>query len=214
MADTASGQLPNDPIETLACRVCGQPHRVPTLPADAVAHCVRCDAPIAKNPADGLHRTAALALAALLLYLPANVFPILSIRQNGVRSESTVMGSVRLLWDGGDYVIAGIVFLASIVIPLVKLTSLLYLSISTSLGSRRGVWLRTRIYRAVDEIGKWAMLDVFVLALLVSVVKLRGLATVTAEPGVFPFAIVVVLTLFATASFDPQLIWKQGRRPN
>lgn len=212
MAETATRGLPTETVETLACRVCGQAHRLPALPPDTVAHCVRCDAPIAKNPSDGLHRTAALALAALLLYLPANVFPILAIQQNGARSESTVMGSVRLLWNGGDYVIAGIVFLASIAVPLIKLTALLYLSVSTSIGSSRGMWLRTRIYRAVEEIGKWAMLDVFVLALLVSVVKLRGLATVTPEPGVFPFAIVVILTLLATASFDPRLIWHHGRR--
>ena len=210
---TAANDTDRDPDrETLACRTCGQPHRLPALPDGAIAECVRCGAEIARNPNSGLSRTAALSLAALLLYVPANVFPILSIQQNGARSESTVMGSVRLLWNGGDFLIALIVFAASVVIPPVKLVALLYLSASTMLNSTRGRRFRTFVFRTIEAIGKWAMLDVFVLAVLVAVVKLRGLVSVHAELGVLPFAIVVLLTLFATSSFDPRLIWKHGTR--
>ena len=194
----------------LACRTCGQAHDPAELPVGARADCARCGAELARNPSNSLHRTAALAIAALILYTPANVFPILRIEQNGAHSECTVLGSVRLLANDGDYFVALIVLLASIVIPLIKLSGLLFLSATTAIHDGRLLRIRTLLYRGIEAIGKWAMLDVFVLAVLVSVVKLRGLATVSPGSGVFAFSLVVVFTLLAASSFDPRLIWRKG----
>lgn len=197
----------------LACPVCGQAHRDEPLPRGTSARCVRCGSKIASATANGLHRTAALALAALILYIPANLFPILRMSQYGVSTENTVWQGSKLLFQDGDYVIALIVFLASILIPLLKLLGLFYLVFTTRRGHTHGRHLRTKIFRAIEIMGRWAMLDVFVLAVLVSLVKLQGLATVTAGPGLFAFSLVVVLTLLASASFDGRLIWEPERVP-
>jgi paraquat-inducible protein A len=156
-----------------------------------------------------LHLTAALSLAALILYVPANIFPILRLNMYGATSENTVWdGCVRLFTDG-DYVVAVIVFLASMLIPLLKLMGLFFLVTTTKLGITRWKMLRTWIYRIIDSIGRWAMLDVFVMAVLVSLVKLERLATIIPGKGLLAFALVVVFTIFASASFDPQLIWER-----
>jgi paraquat-inducible protein A len=152
--------------------------------------------------------TAALSLAALILYVPANVFPILRLEMYGASSENTVWsGCVRLFQDG-DWIIAVIVFLASILIPLLKLLSLFALVGASIFKMSRWKMQRTWIYRIVDSVGRWAMLDVFVVAVLVSLVKLQKLATIIPGAGLYAFTGVVVLTLLASASFDPQLIWE------
>ena len=151
--------------------------------------------------------TAAFSSAALLLYAPANLFPILRMNMHGFISENTVWQGCVKLYQGGDTVIALIVFLASVVIPFLKLSGLFLLAISCRRRSPR--WRRTRtwIYRLIDSVGRWAMLDVFALAVMVSLVRLRGIATVVPESGALAFAAVVVLTLLASQSFDPRLIW-------
>lgn len=153
--------------------------------------------------------TAAFTLAALILYVPANIFPILRLNMYGATSENTVwQGCVRLFTDG-DYVVAVIIFLASMLIPFLKLVGLFFLVVSTKLHFSRWKLPRTWIYRIIEAIGRWAMLDVFVMAVLVSLVKLQRLATVIPGKGLVAFAAVVVFTVFASASFDPQLIWEK-----
>jgi paraquat-inducible protein A len=179
-----------------------------------VAKCVRCGSTIEKRTADSLHVTAACALAALLLYVPANTLPILRLELYGASSDNTAWeGAVRLLKDG-DYVIACIVFMASIFIPLLKILGLIFMVVSTKFRFQRWKRFRTWVYQFIDLIGRWAMLDVFVVAVLVSAVKLNGLATVMPGRGLLSFGGVVVFTLLASESFDPQLIWeKQEREP-
>jgi paraquat-inducible protein A len=133
---------------------------------------------------------------------------------SGAYSESTVWDGVVSLARSNQWFVAVIVFLASIAIPLVKLVSLFYLVASAQLRSRALPRLRTRLWRFVDVIGPWAMLDVFLLAVLVALVKLRTLATVLPGPGLTAFCAVVVLTILASATFDPRLIWTtQKSRP-
>jgi len=156
-----------------------------------------------------LHKAAAFSLAALILYVPANVFPILRLNMYGVASENTVWGGVVRLFEDGDWPVATIVFLASILIPLVKLVCLFVLIVTTKLRLLRGKRQRTWVYRAIEAAGRWAMLDVFVVAVLVALVKLQGLATVIAGNGLIAFCGVVVFTILASASFDPQLIWEK-----
>lgn len=193
----------------IACKTCGQVHAVEPLEPGMHAACSRCGSTLTKRTAASLHLTAAFSLTALLLFWPANAFPILRIDLYGATQENTIwQGCVRFFQDG-DYVIAVIVFLASIFIPLLKLLGLFFLVATTKLNWSHGKLLRTRIYKFIDTIGRWAMLDVFVLAILVSLVKLQRLATVIPGKGALAFAGVVVFTLFASFSFDPHLIWNK-----
>ena len=191
----------------LACKTCGQAHEPQPLGAGMAAYCTRCGAVLARHTPHGLDRTAAFALAALFLYIPANAFPVLELRLYGMTSDNTVWQGVTALWSAHQPFIAIIVFLASIAISLLKIIGLLFLVLTSKLRWTRFQLARTRLYRFIDAIGRWAMLDVFVLAVLVSLVKLQQLATIVPGPGIFAFACVVVLTLFASYSFDPQTIW-------
>jgi paraquat-inducible protein A len=194
----------------LSCPACGLLQQVEPLQPDKAAECARCGTRLAQGARGSLELTAALALAALILYVPANIYPILRMHFHGGYSESTVWDGVVSLASSNQWFVATVVFLASIVIPVLKLTGLLYLVLSTKLGMGRRLRDRTRIYRFIDLVGPWAMLDVFLLAVLVALVKLGTLATILPGPGLIAFTAVVVLTMLASASFDPRLIW-QGR---
>jgi paraquat-inducible protein A len=199
----------SQPAVPIACKICGRLHALTPLPPGTVATCVRCGSTITRRTGRSLHFTAAFALAALLLYIPANTLPILRIEMYGAHSDNTAwQGATRLLEDG-DYVIAIIVFLASIFVPLLKLVGLLFLVTTTRFNWSRGRMLRTGIYRLIETIGRWSMLDVFVVAILVSLVKLQGLATVIPGSGLLAFGGVVCFTLLASASFDPQMMWEE-----
>jgi paraquat-inducible protein A len=190
--------------------MCGLIQHLGPVSEGMVAECSRCGSRILKARRDSLGRTAALSLAALVLYVPANLYPIMRMEFHGVFTESTVWdGCVRLFQDG-QWLVAIIVFLASLLIPLLKLVALFFLVISTRLNSQRAQVARARIYAVIEVIGPWAMLDVFLLAILVALVKLGRIATVTPGPGLLAFASVVVLTLLASASFDPRQLWERS----
>jgi paraquat-inducible protein A len=193
----------------LSCKLCGEVHSVPKLAPGMIAQCRRCGSQLMRRTRNSLVLTGAFSLAALLLFIPANIFPILRMYAYGMSSENTVWQGAQRLYQDGDYVIAVIVFLASMLIPFLKILGLLFLVISTKLKSPRWKPARTSIYKFIDRIGRWAMLDVFALAILVSLVKLQRLATVVPGSGLFAFGLVIVFTLFASASFDAQLIWDE-----
>jgi paraquat-inducible protein A len=194
--------------DVLSCSTCGLLQRVDSLPSGRVAECARCGSRLSEGPRGSLALTAALALAALILYVPANVYPIMRMHFHGAYSENTVWDGVVALADHDQWFVAIVVFLASIVIPVMKLTGLLYLVITIRFSIGRRLRDRTRIYRFIDVIGPWAMLDVFLLAVLVALVQMGTVATVLPGPGLVAFAAVVVLTMLATASFDPRMIWQ------
>lgn len=194
----------------VACRACGQTQRLEALRPGMAAACCRCGTTLAQTKADSLARTAAFALAALILYVPANVYPILSMNFYGAYSESTVWDGCVTLFQDGQWPVALIVFMASILIPLCKLLALLFLVATTRYGTARWRRERTLIHRTIVLVGPWAMLDVFLLSVLVALVKLGELATVLPGPGLLAFAAVVTLTILASASFDPELIWQEA----
>lgn len=183
-------------------------HAEAVAPPGMLSRCVRCQAVLHRGVANSLGRTLAFSLAALLLYFPANLLPILTLELYGARSDNTVWDGVTSFYDDGDYVLAIIVLMASIVVPLIKLLGLLLIAISTGCGMKRWQRLRTNLFHAIDKIGRWAMLDVFVLSIWVALAKLGTLGSVTPGPGLLPFGGVVILTLLASASFDPRLIWQ------
>jgi paraquat-inducible protein A len=184
--------------------------RLAEVPPGAVARCSRCRATLVKPAVNSLGRTAAFSLAALILYVPANIYPILRMDLYGAYSENTVWEGSKALFQNGEILVAVIVFLASLVIPFLKLLGLFYLVLTTRFRSTRRRSARTWIYRALEVIGPWAMLDVFLLAVLVALVKMGSLATVLPGAGLLAFTAVVVLTILATVSFEPRLIWDEG----
>ncbi|HEY1268889.1 MAG TPA: paraquat-inducible protein A [Candidatus Binatia bacterium] len=196
-------------METIVfCPTCNQRQILQEIEPGMVAECSRCGTILARRGYDSLTRTAALSLAALILYVPANIYPILRMYYYGAFTENTIWdGCIRLFQDD-QYLVAVIVFLASLVIPFFKLLGLFYLTATAKLGSTQRRRQRTLIFKFIDTIGPWAMLDVFLLAILVALVRLQQLASVYPGPGLLPFACVVVLTILATASFDPKLIWE------
>ena len=196
--------------EVIACRTCDLLVEVSPVDRGTRAVCPRCRSKVADRKPNSLHRTGAFALAGLLLYIPANIYPILRMEFYGAYSESTVWDGCVKLFQDGMWFVAVIVFLASIAIPLAKLLGLFFLV--TTARSMRWQRARTRIYKFIDIVGPWAMLDVFLLAVLVAIVKLEQLATVLPGPGIVAFTCVVVLTILASLSFDPRLIWDETDR--
>jgi paraquat-inducible protein A len=194
----------------VSCDTCGLVQTVPPLSAGTVAECIRCGSFVAtRRSTRSLEVTAALSLAALILYVPANVYPIMKMYLYGGYSESTVWDGVVILMRNDQWFVAVIVFLASMVIPVVKLAGLFSLVVTARMGWGRRLRSRTQLYKFIDAIGPWAMLDVFLLAVLVALVKLSTWAKILPGPGLVAFTAVVVLTMLASATFDPKLIWER-----
>ena len=185
------------------CRVCSLLSRG----AGTAARCPRCGARLHFRKPHSLARTWALLVAAVILYIPANVLPVTRARWLGGAQDDTILSGVLYLWASGSWPIALLVFAASICVPLLKMVALGHLAVSAQFGSSWRPRSLARLYRVVDLIGRWSMLDIFVIGILVALVQLKGLATIDAGPGALAFAAVVVLTLFAAKSFDPRLIW-------
>ena len=199
-------------METIVvCKTCGLAQRMEEPRRGTTVRCYQCGWMITKRAVNSLGRTAAFSLAALIFYVPANILPILRMEYYGAYSENTVWdGCVRLFQDG-QWIVAIIVFLASILIPLCKLLGLFFLVATTKFKLTRWQRERTWIYKVIDVIGPWAMLDVFLLSVLVALVKLQRIATVLPGRALFAFTAVVVLTILASASFDPKSIWEEPR---
>lgn len=189
------------------CESCGLTQSLPPRESAAALECFRCGTVLAPRRL-GVAMPAAFALAALALYVPANMYPILKMSLHGAYSENTIWDGVVSLMQYNQWMVAGIVFAASMVVPLLKLVGLFFLTVSVTLKKGRRLRARTQIYRFIDAIGPWAMLDVFLVAILVALVKLGDLAQVIPGPGLIAFAGVVLFTMLASASFDPRLIWE------
>lgn len=156
---------------------------------------------------DSLARTWALTLTAYILYIPANLLPVMTVMMSGRGEPDTILSGVKALLVSGMWPLALLVFFASITVPVLKLLVLTYLLLSVQFKSRWRPRERTILYRLTESIGRWSMIDIFVIAILVAVVKLGALATIEAGPGAVAFGGVVVVTMFAAMSFDPRLIW-------
>ena len=188
-----------------SCHACGLLTRLP--PRTHGARCPRCDAELHPRKPDSIGRTWALLIAAMVLYIPANLLPVTITRSLfGVQSD-TIMSGVAFFWNEGSYDLAIIIFTASIFVPGAKLLALSFLCLSVQLGVRWDPLQRAKLYRMVEFIGKWSMLDVFVVALLATLVDFSALAAISAGPGAVAFGSVVVITMFAAMTFDPRLLW-------
>ncbi|SDR33313.1 paraquat-inducible protein A [Paraburkholderia fungorum] len=192
------------------CEKCGLLVRDPARSGAQV--CPRCKSPLHLRKPASLSRTWAYLVAAIVLYIPANVLPVMNTSSLFGAQKDTIMSGVVYLWTSGSWLLAVLVFIASIVVPMLKILGLVYLIVSTQLRSQ---WLpeqRTRIYRVIELVGRWSMLDIYVITMLVALVQFQALATIEAGPASIAFGAVVVLTLLAAMSFDPRLIWDAAER--
>jgi paraquat-inducible protein A len=189
----------------LSCHVCGLVSKTPRT--GGAAHCPRCSAKLHVRKPDSIARTWALLIAAGIMYVPANLLPMMETSSLFGSQDDTIMSGVVYLWHSGSWDLALIVFIASIMVPLLKLIALTLLLVSVQ---RRSVWQpvqRTRLYRLVELVGRWSMLDIYVVTILAALVQIGSLATIKAGPAAMAFGAVVVLTMFAAMQFDPRLIW-------
>ena len=181
-------------------------------PADDHA-CRRCGTTLHFRKPDSIRRAWALLIAAYALYLPANLLPIMETRSLFGTQQDTIMSGVIYLWSSGSWVLALVVFIASVAVPLLKMLSLTVLLISVQRRWRGQALPRTRLYRFLELIGRWSMLDVYVVTILVALVQVQSLALIRPGPGVLAFAAVVVLSMLATMAFEPRLIWDAADHP-
>jgi paraquat-inducible protein A len=187
------------------CHDCGLLSRMPGHAHEA--SCPRCGGALHFRKQRSLERTWALVIAAIVCYVPANLFPVMTVISLGKRQSDTIMSGVVYLLMHHMWPLALIIFIASVFVPLMKLVILVSLLISVH---RRSSWRpvdRTRLYRLTELIGRWSMVDIYVVTILVALVRLGNLATIEAGAGAVFFGAVVVLTILAAESFDPRLIW-------
>jgi paraquat-inducible protein A len=188
----------------LPCHTCGLLCR--RGQADT-ALCPRCGEHLERRKHSSLARTTAYLVAATILYLPANLFPAMNTTTLFVETKDTIFSGVISLWKDGDWPLALLVLFASVAVPLFKIGALAFLVISTRRGSRWRKKGRTKLYRFVEFVGRWSMLDIYVTTLLCAMVQVGSFSRVEAGPGALAFCAVVILTMLASMSFDPRLMW-------
>jgi paraquat-inducible protein A len=204
-ADVAAN---SDGAELVSCAHCNLLQAAnPRGDADSPGDCRRCGATLHHRKPDSIRISWALVVSAVVLYIPANLYPVFTIVSFGRRNTSTIIGGVRQLLTSADWPLAVIIFVASIAVPLVKLIGLAWLLISVRYPMPRYLRANTKLHRVIESIGRWSATDVFVAALLSGLVMLDNLATVEPGPGVLAFGAVVFLTMVATMTFDQRLLW-------
>lgn len=182
----------------LACDMTHEPHE-----------CERCGAPLHRRKTNSLTRTWAYLVTALVFYIPANLLPVMNTKMVGHGADSTIMSGVLEFWEAGAWDIALIIFIASIAVPGVKFVAITLLLVTVKRDSAWARKERSQLYRFVEVIGYWSMLDVIVVALVASLVKFQALADIEPRPGILFFGLVVVFTMLSAMSFDPRLIWDE-----
>ena len=197
------------PAETAASRNLAACHVCCKLASAELHHCPRCGSAMHLRKNDSIQRTLALLFTACLLYIPANIYPIMITDQLGKSEESTILGGVVLLIHHGSIPIALVIFLFSVMVPIGKLMAMFYLVWTVERHSPFGPKQRTVMYQVTEFVGKWSMVDVFVVAILVALVHLGGLLAIRPGIAALSFAGVVIVTMIAAESFDPRLIWDE-----
>lgn len=210
MSAASSGRVGFDQPAVLGCESCGLVSINALAWQEAgnrVQHCSRCGHVLRARKPMSVQRTWACVIAAAILYVPANLLPVMTTESALQREEHTLLGGILELWLDGSWGLSIIVFIASIAVPVLKISvlALLAWTVQHAPGWRR--LERAKLYRLIEAVGHWSMLDVYVVVLLASTIHFGRLANVSAGPGILSFAAVVVLTMLATYAFDPKLIW-------
>ena len=184
-----------------ACHTCGMVSPV------ASGNCPRCGSHLHLRKAGSIQNTVALMLAATALYIPSHMLPIMTVVELGDVTHNTIIGGMMRFWNTGAYPIAIVIFAASILIPLLKIVALSWLCAAATGRVHPSPTMLGRVYWFTELLGRWSMVDIFVVGILVSLVQLGNYMTITPGPGALAFAGVVMLTMFAAMSFDPRLLW-------
>ena len=204
----------------LGCHCCGLVSAAtaeassPASPGALANDCPRCGHALHARKPDSLQRTWAYLIASALAYVPANLLPMLSSSSGFRTSTHTLLGGIVELWQSDAWGLAIIVFIASIAVPLAKIGALALLAWSVQRAPRWRQLDRARLFRMIETVGHWSMLDVYVVVLLAAMVRFGSVASVRPEPGLLAFAAVVFLTMLAAQSFDPRLIWPDPEPPD
>ena len=185
----------------VACTRCSKPWPIGT------SHCGRCGHRLVSRDVGSLHRVWALWVMGLICYIPANIYPMLLTRTLFTVEEGTIIGGAVELARHGSWVVAGIILFASVVIPLGKFWAIAYLAISVKQRSVASYHQRMVLYEVVEYIGRWSMIDIFVVAIMSSLVQLKALAAINPGPASFFFALSVIFTMLSAQAFDPRMIW-------
>lgn len=195
--------------DTAASRGLASCHVCCKLASSAIHTCPRCGAAMHLRTTNSLQTTLALLITASILYIPANLYPIMITDTITGAEISTILGGVVLLIKLGSVPVAAVIFIASVVVPLAKLAAMFYLVWSVESSDRENHRQRTKLYLIAEFIGKWSMVDVFVVAILVALVHLGGLLVIRPGIAAYSFAGVVLVTMVAAEYFDPRLMWDQ-----
>ena len=196
------------------CHLCGQLNRARQLGPKSQAMCSQCGAHLHTRKPNSISRTWALLITAFIFYIPANLLPVMTVVSFGEGEPDTIMSGIVALIASEMWVLAALVFFASFLVPLGKIIGLSYLLISVQRRSRWNPKDRTQLYRVIEAVGRWSMLDIFMISILISLVKLGSIATIEPGAGATFFAGVVILTMFAAMTFDPRLIWDSMEKGN
>ncbi len=191
----------------VSCHDCHLLSRWPQDTGAKIVYCPRCGSELHQRKPNSLARTWALLFAAMIFYIPANVLPMTVTSALGSVQADTIMSGVIYFLHSGSWEIGLVIFIASIFVPFMKFMILIYLLLSVQFKSIKQPKNRTRLYQLTEAVGRWSMLDVYVVSILTALVQLGVLAEISVGPAVLYFAFVVILTMLAAESFDPRLIW-------
>jgi len=187
--------------------LCSECHTIHQYIKNKQLQCHCCGADIHQRKPDSLNRTWALLIASIIFFIPANVMTIMNVAYFGVDDPSTIIGGVILLIQLGSYPVAFVVFVASIIVPLFKMMGILMILLSLKFKINMTERQKIKMFRFIEFIGRWSMLDIFVISILAALVNISGVAVITAGNAATAFGAVVVLTMLAANSFDPRLLW-------
>jgi len=188
------------------CHTCGRVN-----PIDE-RHCLRCNTPMHSRKKNSVQRCLALSLASIIAYIPANLWPIMIVTNLGQTEESTILAGVATFWQMKAYPVAITIFVASVMIPALKLLALGWLCALSSGWVKTSPHRATRIYWLTELVGRWSMVDVFVVAILVALVQLGNIMSIAPGTAAVSFGLMVILTMLAAHSFDPRVIWDHARQ--
>ncbi|NOQ78904.1 MAG: paraquat-inducible membrane protein A [Gammaproteobacteria bacterium] len=187
--------------------LCIECHTIHQYIPHMAMRCSRCGAQLHQRKPNSLNRTWALLITSIILFIPANMLTIMNVIYFGQDDPSTIIGGVILLIQLGSYSVAFVVFAASILVPLFKMVGILMILLSLKYNINLSDSQRITMFRYIDFIGRWSMLDIFVISILAALVNISGIAVITAGSAATAFGAVVVLTIMAANSFDTRLLW-------
>ena len=196
-----------DTKNLIACHECDLLHRIPVQQGSGVARCRRCNALLHRNVRNSLDRTLALTFAGVILFVVANTFPLLAFKLQGQETQTTLISGVQDLYDQGMWEIAILVLLTTIIVPLIQL--LIHIYVLLPLKFNRTPWKMAAIFRISSGLGAWSMMEVFLIGIIVSVVKLVGMAQIIPGLALWSFALLIVILAAASVNLDPQIVWKR-----